>query len=52
MRPAYQKIHDEQDQKIREMLTPQQQSEFDKIREERERRMKQQQNSRGVSVSR
>ena len=49
-RPAYQKIHEEQDQKIRGMLNPGQQAEFDKIMKEREERMKQ--NGRGIGVSR
>jgi hypothetical protein len=41
MHPAYQKIHEEQWQKVREMLTPDQQVEYDKIRKEREERQKQ-----------
>jgi Spy/CpxP family protein refolding chaperone len=48
-RPAYQKIHEEQDAKIRGMLTPDQQAEFDKIMKEREERMKQ--SGRGISVN-
>jgi Spy/CpxP family protein refolding chaperone len=46
MKPAYQKIHEEQDQKIRAMLTPDQQVEFDKILRERRDREK---NGRGGS---
>ncbi|MBZ5602851.1 MAG: hypothetical protein LAO79_11145 [Acidobacteriia bacterium] len=41
MRPAYQKIHDDQVAKIREILTADQQVEFDKMRKEREERQKQ-----------
>lgn len=41
MRPAYQKIHEEQDQKIRRMLQPDQQTEFDKFLKERQDRQKQ-----------
>lgn len=41
MRPAYQKIHEEQVAKIREILTPDQQIEYDKMRKEREQRQKQ-----------
>jgi Spy/CpxP family protein refolding chaperone len=44
MKPAYQKIHEEQDQKIRAMLTADQQAEFDKILKERQ---EQRQNGRG-----
>jgi Spy/CpxP family protein refolding chaperone len=40
MRPAYQKIHEEQDQKIRALLTPDQQVEFDKILKERQEHQK------------
>src|SRR3984885_534279 len=47
MKPAYQKIHEEQDQKIRQMLTPDQQTEFDRILKEREEHQKQ--SGRGVS---
>ena len=36
MKPAYQKIHEEQTDKIRAMLTPEQQVEYEKIRKERE----------------
>jgi polyhydroxyalkanoate synthesis regulator phasin len=46
MKPAYQKIHEEQDQKIRQMLTPDQLTEFDKILKERQDHQK---NGRGVS---
>ncbi len=49
-RPAFHKIHEEQDQKIRSMLNPDQQAEFDKIMKEREEHMKQ--NGRGISVGR
>lgn len=50
MRPAYQKIHEEQDQKFRAILTPEQQVAFDKLQQEREIHMKQ--NGRGgVGVS-
>lgn len=38
MKPAYQKIHDEQSEKIRAILTADQQSEYDKMRKEREGR--------------
>ena len=48
MKPAYQKIHEEQDQKIREMLNPDQQTEFDKILKERQEHQKQG-GGRGVS---
>jgi len=41
MHPAYQKIHEAQNQKIHNMLTPDQQVEFDKMRKEREEREKQ-----------
>lgn len=41
MRPAYQKIHDDQVAKIREILTADQQVEYDKMRKEREERQKQ-----------
>jgi Spy/CpxP family protein refolding chaperone len=47
MKPAYQKIHEEQDQKIRQMLTADQQVEFDRILKEREEHQKQ--SGRGVS---
>jgi len=36
MKPAYQKIHEEQTDKIRAMLNPDQQTEYEKIRKERE----------------
>ncbi|MGD1091043.1 MAG: hypothetical protein ABSB35_03510 [Bryobacteraceae bacterium] len=36
MKPAYQKIHEEQTEKIRAMLNPDQQIEYEKIRTERE----------------
>lgn len=41
MRPAYQKIHEEQSAKVRAMLTPDQQVEYDQMRKERENRQKQ-----------
>jgi type II secretory pathway component PulC len=41
MRPALQAIHEEQSQKIRDMLAPDQQVEYDKMRKEREERQKQ-----------
>ena len=41
MRPAYQSIHEEQSAKIRAMLTPDQQTEYDRMRQERENRQKQ-----------
>ena len=41
MRPAYQKIHEDQVAKMREILTPDQQAEYDKMRKEREDRQKQ-----------
>ncbi|HML15679.1 MAG TPA: hypothetical protein VK419_01585 [Bryobacteraceae bacterium] len=41
MKPAYQKIHDEQAEKIRALLSPDQQVEYDKMRKEREQRVKQ-----------
>jgi Spy/CpxP family protein refolding chaperone len=40
MRPAYQKIHEAQVQKIRAMLTPEQQIEHEKMLKEREERQK------------
>jgi Spy/CpxP family protein refolding chaperone len=49
-RASFQKIHEEQDAKIRNMLTPDQQFEFDKIRKEREERRKQA--GRGITVTR
>jgi len=36
LKPAYQKIHEEQSDKIRAMLNPNQQVEYEKIRKERE----------------
>lgn len=45
MRPAYQKIHDDQTVKIRAMLMPDQQTEFDRMRKEREQ---QRQSGRGA----
>jgi len=36
LKPAYQKIHEEQTDKIRAMLNPDQQVEYEKIRKERE----------------
>jgi hypothetical protein len=49
MRPSYQKIHEEQVAKIRELLTPDQQSEYDKMRKEREEReLHQKQSGRGI----
>jgi Spy/CpxP family protein refolding chaperone len=41
MRPALQAIHEEQSQKIRNMLAPEQQAEYDRMRKEREERQKQ-----------
>jgi Spy/CpxP family protein refolding chaperone len=41
MHPAYQKIREEQNEKFRNLLTPEQQSEFDKMHREREERQKQ-----------
>jgi len=41
MRPAYQKIHNDQVAKIQEILTPDQRAEYDKMRKEREERQKQ-----------
>jgi hypothetical protein len=41
LHPAYQKIREEQQQKFRDLLTPEQQSEYDQIRKEREQRQKQ-----------
>ena len=41
MRPAYQRIHEDQVQKIREMLTAEQQAEYEKMRKERDERQKQ-----------
>jgi uncharacterized coiled-coil protein SlyX len=41
MRPAYQKIHEGQVAKIREMLTPDQLTEYDNMRREREQHQKQ-----------
>lgn len=41
MHPAYQKIREEQQAKFRELLTPDQQVEYDKLRKEHEQRQKQ-----------
>jgi hypothetical protein len=41
MHPEYQKIHEDQNQKFRNMLTPDQQLEFDKMMKEREERERQ-----------
>jgi hypothetical protein len=41
MKPAYQKIHEEQADKVRALLSPDQQIEYDKIHREREQREKQ-----------
>jgi len=41
MHPAYQKIREEQQEKFRGMLNPEQQVEYDKMRKEREARQKQ-----------
>ncbi len=41
MHPAYQKIREEQNEKFRNMLRPDQQVEFDKMHKEREERQKQ-----------
>jgi Spy/CpxP family protein refolding chaperone len=41
MHPTYQKIREEQQEKFRSLLTPEQQTEYDKIRKEREARQKQ-----------
>jgi F0F1-type ATP synthase membrane subunit b/b' len=41
MRPTYDKIHEEQTAKVREMLTPEQRVEYEKMRKEREERQKQ-----------
>jgi Spy/CpxP family protein refolding chaperone len=49
LHPAYQKIRAEQNEKIRQLLSPEQQAEFDKMhkeREERQQRQKQQQPAR------
>jgi hypothetical protein len=49
MRPAYQKIHEDQVAKIRELLNPDQQAEYDKMRKEREQREQhQKQSGRGI----
>jgi Spy/CpxP family protein refolding chaperone len=45
LHPAYQKIREEQQEKFRDLLTPDQRQEYDKIRKEREQRQKQ--NGRG-----
>jgi Spy/CpxP family protein refolding chaperone len=41
MHPAYQKIHEEQQKKFRDLLTPGQQAEFDQMLKEREQRSRQ-----------
>jgi len=41
MHPAYQAIHEQQVEKVRNMLNPDQQVEYDKMRKEREDRQKQ-----------
>ena len=41
MRPAYQAIHEQQTEKILAMLTPEQQTEYEKMRKEREERRQQ-----------
>lgn len=41
MKPAYQKIHEEQSEKVRALLSPEQQAEYDQMRKEREQRGKQ-----------
>jgi Spy/CpxP family protein refolding chaperone len=41
MHPAYQAIHEQQVQKVRNMLTPEQQVEYDQMRKEREEKQKQ-----------
>jgi Spy/CpxP family protein refolding chaperone len=41
MHPAYDKIREEQQEKFREMLTPDQRQEYEKILKEREQRQKQ-----------
>src|SRR5262249_30794334 len=41
MRPAYQKIHDDQVAKMLEILNPDQRAEYEKMRKEREERQKQ-----------
>jgi hypothetical protein len=41
MHPAYQAIHEQQVEKVRAMLNPEQQLEYDKMRKEREDRQKQ-----------
>jgi hypothetical protein len=38
MKPAYQKIHEEQAEKVRAILSPDQQAEYDKMHKEREQR--------------
>ncbi len=45
MHPAYQKIREEQNEKVPQLLSPEQQVEYDKMRKEREERQKQ--NGRG-----
>jgi len=46
MHPAYQKIRAEQDDKIRQLLSVEQQTEFDKMHKEREERQRQKQPAR------
>ena len=46
MHPAYQKIRAEQDDKIRQLLSAEQQTEFDRMHKEREERQRQKQPAR------
>ena len=46
MRPAYQHIHDDQVQKIQELLTADQRVEYDKMRKEREEHQRREQNEK------
>jgi len=48
MRPEYQKIHEDQVGKIRAILNPDQQVEYDKMRKEREERESRQKQGRGL----
>ncbi len=49
MHPAYQKIREEQNEKFRSLLTPDQQIEYDKMHKEREERQeRQKQSGRGL----
>jgi len=49
IRPTYEKIHEDQVAKIRELLNPNQQAEYDKMRKERqEREQRQKQSGRGL----